>query len=135
MDKSYSSRHQHREWKVNDQLRYETPIGPKCGRKESGASPGSRGCFLFSELYVLVPLLTSPAWLAQSVERTTLKHLGAKESYGRGFEPRIGLIFCIFFFERVSRVLYLSGCHHVAERSSNLSNDMNLMHVAVLLRR
>ena len=36
------------------------------------------------------------AWLAQSVERTTLSTSRVWESYGRGFEPRIGLSFLIF---------------------------------------
>ena len=44
------------------------------------------------------------AWLAQSVERTTLS-TSVLKSYGRGFEPRIGLAFFAesfrkFFFRR-----------------------------------
>ena len=47
---------------------------------------------LVDDRYKQVKAVTA-AWLAQSVERTTLS-TPVLESYGRGFEPRIGLTFC-----------------------------------------
>ena len=41
-------------------------------------------------MYYKKAFLHPTAWLAQSVERTTLS-TSVLKSYGRGFEPRIGL--------------------------------------------